>query len=211
MKVRVLAGFVAVAMMAGVGSASAQNLGVGVKVGPNFSSVTGNPSTFGDHTKRDRKIGLTAGAFFTVPVTELVAFQPEFLYQQLGTKWEDLDFVDADGHRFTIKMDEAQIPLLLRLGRTSEERGFYFLVGPTIGFITKAEQTNSFNDDKLDIKEDLKSATVGLSIGLGMTIKHLLVEFRYTSQLNDLNKEENPLRDKNKSRSSAILVGYQFK
>ena len=211
MKVRVLAGLVAVAMLVGVGSASAQNLGAGVKIGPGYSSLSGNPSVFGDHIKKDRKLGLTAGVFFTVPATELLAFQPEVLFQQIGTKWEDLDFVDADGHKFTRKVSELEIPLLLRVGRRAEDRSFYLLVGPTIGFITKAEQTDEFADTTTDIKDTLKSATVSVAIGLGMTFNKFLVEFRYTGQVNDVNKTEDPVHGKNKNSQSAILVGYQFK
>ena len=222
MKVRVLAGFVAVAMLAGVGSASAQSTTTfGVKAGPNFSSLSDNP--FGTGAKIDNKIKIDAtfGGFVIVPVNEMVAFQPEFLYQRLGAKIENIEL--AVPETTTISLDYVEIPLLGRFGRSSEERGFYFLAGPTIGFNTQAKAKDEGEPEE-DIKDKtentpgIKTTSFGLSFGVGMTIKKFLVEYRYTMGLTAVfqNAEgldyPDPTDPDNlpKNKSSAILVGYRF-
>ena len=223
MKVRVLAGFVAVAMLAGVGSASAQTtMSFGAKGGPNFSNLSDNPAGTGAIIDNKTKVGVTLGGFVIVPVNEMVAFQPEFLYQQLGSKIKDLKPVEPVDT--TISLDYIEIPLLGRFGRSSDERAFYFLAGPTIGFNLSAKRKPE-GGSEVDIKDPSPAAgpgvsgtSFGLSFGVGMTIKKFLVEYRYTMGLTgvfqnaaglDYPDAGDPANDP-KSGSSAILVGYHF-
>jgi hypothetical protein len=67
----------------GTGTASAQNVGGGAKIGVNFATVTGD---LDEGTSKSMRTGLVAGGFLTVGMTDMVAFQPEVLYSQEGVK-----------------------------------------------------------------------------------------------------------------------------
>jgi len=211
-------------MLVGAGNASAQSMSFGVKGGPNFSNLSGNPFGTGEVIDNTTKIDATFGGFVIVPVNSLVAFQPEVLYQRVGSKIENLK--TAVPGKTTISLDYVEIPILGRFGRMNDTRSFYVLAGPTIGFNTRAKAQDEGQDAE-DIKDPdpsgngspgIESTSFGLSFGVGMTRKKLLIEFRYTMGLTGIFKNAQGLDypdagdpgNDPKSHSSAILVGYHF-
>ncbi len=129
----------------------------------------------------------------------MLAFQPEVLYSMQGVK-----ATAGDGTKLTLEIDEIQIPLLLRLGRNGTV-AVHFLVGPSIGIITKAKaKAHNFESD---FKGELKSTDIGLLIGTGVTVNRFLMEARYTVGMTNLNDDDS---DDNKSRVFSVLVGVGF-
>ena len=192
MKTFLVAGFVVIASLVATGTGWAQNIGGGVKIGVNFATVSGDIGA----TDKSIRTGAVFGAFLTVPRGATVAFQPEFLYSMQGVKGKD------GGTEFTAQIDEFQIPLLLRVGRNSG----HFLVGPSIGFITRAKFKSG--SDEEDFKDDLKKADVGILVGAGVTINRFLIEGRYTAGMTNLNDDDS--EGDNKSRVFSVLVGVGF-
>lgn len=183
----------AIAVLASAGTGWAQSVGGGVKIGVNFATVSSDDDEDDDFSTRT---GIIAGGFLTVPAGGMVAFQPEVLYSMQGATF------DEDGAEITAEVDEIQIPLLLRLGRKSA----HFLVGPSIGFITRAKFTSD-DDFEEDFKDDLKSTDIGLVVGAGVTVNRFLVEARYTAGMTNLNEDDD---EENKSRVFSVLVGVGF-
>jgi len=189
-KTFLVAGFVVLAVLASTGTGWAQGIGGGVKVGVNFATVSGDIEA-----DKSARTGLVAGAFLTVPVAPAVAFQPEVLYSMQGVKGKD------GSDEFTAKIDEVQIPLLLRFGSNAG----HLLVGPSIGFITRAKI--KFGSQEEDFKDDLKSTDIGIVVGAGVTVNRFLIEGRYTAGMTNLNDGGS---DDNKSRVFSVLVGVGF-
>ncbi len=191
MKTFLVAGFVVMAGLVTTGTAWAQGIGGGVKVGVNFATVSGDIDV-----DKSARTGMVFGAFLTVPKGALVAFQPELLYSMQGVKGKE------GTDEATFKIDEVQIPLLLRLGGKSG----HFLVGPSIGFVTRAKM--EFGNEEDDFKDELKSTDVGIVVGAGVSVNRFLIEGRYTAGMTNLNKDDNG--GDNKSRVFSVLVGVGF-
>jgi len=190
--------FVVTALVGVLGAtqAQAQDRG-GFRIGLNAATLSTN-----DETDFDPKVrtGLVVGLFGTVPITDMVAFQPEVLFSQQGAKVEE----GSDSGK--IKLDFVQIPLLakFKLGANSP---VHALVGPSFGFRTKAEV--EANDETDDIAEDVEKMDVGLVTGVGINVGPGVVDARYTWGLRNLDKTPDST-DKVKSRVFSISFGWRF-
>src|SRR4026208_947782 len=97
----------------------------GIKLGPNFSSWSGDDAEPSGSEDKKMKIGVHGGVFVMIPITSMFYFQPELLYSSEGVKYEDAE------DKATITANYLNLPLSLRLQTTS---GFYVVFGPQIGF-----------------------------------------------------------------------------
>ncbi|MBP8273356.1 MAG: PorT family protein [Acidobacteria bacterium] len=178
--------------------ASAQ-VGGGVKVGINLSNVKGFND---DTTSSSQRTGLVAGGFMTFGLSPMLAFQPEVLFSMQGSKLHfSSNGVDTNATR---KVDYLQIPLLLRIGTNSREHAsVYAIAGPTLGILVRATENGT------NIKSSVKRTDVGVVAGVGVSITRLLLEARYTYDLVDFNKVEQP-SGAHKNRVVSFLVGVVF-
>ena len=104
----------------------------------------------------------------------------------------------------TRKVDYLQIPLLLRIGTNSREHAsVYAIAGPTLGILVRATENGT------NIKSSVKRTDVGVVAGVGVSITRLLLEARYTYDLVDFNKVEQP-SGAHKNRVVSFLVGVVF-
>ncbi|MEQ1758187.1 MAG: porin family protein [Vicinamibacterales bacterium] len=191
MKSLVVAGFVVILALASSANGWAQGIGGGAKIGVNFSTVSGDIEA-----EKSLRTGLLVGGFLTVPKGNTLAFQPEVLFSMQGVKGEE-----ADGTKLTYEINEIQIPLLLRVGRSGG--GTHLLLGPSIGIVTSAKATSGSLEQ--DIKDDLKSTDIGFIVGAGVTVNRFLIEARYNLGLTNLNDDSSG--GDNKSRVFSVLVG----
>jgi hypothetical protein len=178
-----------------------------VKAGVNLSTVSGDIDVGVD---KSTHVGGVFGGFATVPFSDMIAFQPEFLYSMEGVKLKST--AAGDSFEGKANVDIVRIPLLLRVGRTAKgTKGGYFLVGPSIDFITRAKQTVSSppNIPDQDFKDQLKSVITSFVVTGGYSAGRGLVEARYTAGLQNVN---DPAHDSgtNKTRVFSILVGVGF-
>lgn len=181
-----------------VPAASEAQVSGGIKAGINLASVKG----FNDPgTDPSQRTALTGGVFMTFGVTPVIGIQPEVLFSMQGSKLHfDDGGVDSDA---TAKLDYIQIPIQLRIGNSARDKAsVYALVGPTIGILVRA------NQEGVDFKDDLKSAQVGLTAGVGVSLTRFLIEARYTQDLNDFNKASTGTSQKN--RVASFLIGFVF-
>jgi len=178
-------------------AASAQ-VGVGIKGGVNLATVSGFNDAAASTTQRT---GVVFGGFVSVGLSPMLAFQPEVLFSMQGTK---LHFTSSGvSSDVTAKVDYVQVPLLMRVGNSSNNHASLYAVGgPTLGFLVRADQGG------VDIKDDLKSTDIGVVAGVGVTLTRVLFEARYTWGLMDLNKTESGGSKQN--RVLSFMVGLVF-
>lgn len=184
--------------------AAAQGVLFGAKAGINFANLSFDPEDEGFETSM--RTGFTAGVLLVVPANARIAFQPEVLFSQQGTKVEDPADAANEG---SIKLNYVNVPLLanIRLGGGGDNT-WSLLVGPQIGFRTSAKA--EANDEELDIKDDTEGTDFGLVAGLAGMFRNFVVDARYTWGLSNINADE--LDDqKVKNRVFTISVGVVFK
>jgi hypothetical protein len=154
------------------------NIEFGVKLGPNFSTWVGEDAEpFGDEEKK-MKIGVHGGFFAIVPISTMLAFQPELLFSTGGVVYKENDF------KVIYSTSNLNIPLTLRIQTNS---GFYAIVGPQLGFqlggkYKEKDDDEEFEEDLEDLKGFVFSGVIGAgyrsSSGFGA---YLRVERGFTS------------------------------
>ena len=133
----------------------------GIKLGPNFSSWSGDDAEPSGSEDKKMKFGLHGGVFAMIPITSMLYFQPELLYSGEGVKYEDNDIDE----KVTLTANYLNLPLNLRLQTTS---GFYLLLGPQIGFSIGGKAKYEFmgEEDEEDL-QDLRGMVLSGLIGAG--------------------------------------------
>jgi outer membrane protein with beta-barrel domain len=131
----------------------------GIKLGPNFSSWSGDDAEPTGSEDKKMKIGLHGGVFVMIPISSMFYFQPELLYSMEGVKYEDAE------DKASITANYLNLPLSLRLQTTS---GFYVVFGPQIGFSLGGKTKFEFmgTEDEQDL-EDLRGMILSGLIGAG--------------------------------------------
>ncbi|MBC7949612.1 MAG: PorT family protein [Chitinophagaceae bacterium] len=147
-------------------TSNAQKLGIeyGIKLGPNFSTWTGEDAEPSFDEEKKMKIGLHGGAFMIIPLTTILNLQPELLFSSEGVKYEF-----DDGAKATAITSHLNVPILIRLQTKS---GFYAIIGPQIGFTLggKAKYEDDGDEEKEDI-EDLRGVVFSGLVGAGFRTK----------------------------------------
>jgi hypothetical protein len=183
-------------------AAHAQGPSVGIRAGVNLADLSFSSET--DVTDSKNLTGLVAGLFATVPLNDIVAFQPEALFSMQGTKFSDA------GESAKIKIDYFQVPLLgkFKLGKGSPVA---VLVGPTLGFRTRAriEVPGAPNDFSDDFENEIKRFDLGLVTGVGIDVGRLVLDGRYTWGLTNIAKDSSdPGTAKNRVLSASVGVRF---
>ena len=171
---------VAFGILAVPAAAHAQISG-GVRAGVNLADLTFDPSPPIDSKNL---VGLVAGAFVTIPLNDVVAFQPEALFSMQGSKFS------AEGMTVKTKIDYLQVPLLGRF-RIARGSPLAILVGPSLGFKTHASFDGPGIPDDFgeEFDDSVKGFDAGLVAGAAADIGHLVLDGRYTWGLTNLAKD----------------------
>jgi len=132
----------------------------GIKLGPNFSSWSGEDAEPFDDAKKKMLIGPHFGVFMTIPITTMLSLQPELLYSMQGVKYSY-----SDGYKETYRTNHLNVPIALRIHTPG---GFYAIVGPQVGFSLggkyKYEEDGDEGEEDL---EDLKGVQFSGVLGFG--------------------------------------------
>ena len=88
----------------------------GALFGLNFGKLIGENSSaaeiYGGGEKGSR-IGIAAGAFAHLGISNIFAIEPQFLYSQKGGKYKDID--PALNDRLILKIDYIEVPVIVRV------------------------------------------------------------------------------------------------
>jgi hypothetical protein len=203
-------------------SASALDLGLGVKGGLNLSS------TYGVDYQEDKGLlpGPVIGAGLQLKLANVFAIQPEVLFSSKGIKLKKDDVTTRTSLRYL------EIPVLFQvLIPASDIVVPQFYAGPAIAFKTgfdikaeyrgKEDVPSSIIDEK---EEALKSVDFGIAMGAGLGFKagigRIILDVRYTlglTGLQDIPDEVEEVADalgvsinKEKNMALSFMLGYMF-
>jgi len=152
--------------------AMAQEVAIGIKAGPNFAKLDANSTIASNYSSRT---GWHAGAFVQFK-GEKIAFQPEVIFSQQGSKFDYSGSPDLESN-----FSYVNIPLIFKLYTIA---GLNLQVGPQIGFLTKAEWETPTGTE--DVKNDLKSTDFSLGLGVGWDLPFgLSIDARYNLGLSN--------------------------
>jgi Outer membrane protein beta-barrel domain len=199
--VKLTIGLTAALLMCAV-TAHAQSPSVGIKAGVNIADLSFSSET--EVTDSKNLTGLVAGVFVTVPLNDFVAFQPEALYSRQGTKFTE------EGESAKIKLDYLQVPLLGRF-KLAKGSPVAVLVGPTLGFRTKAtlDVPGAPVDFSDEFEDQIERFDIGLVAGVTADAGRLVLDGRYTWGLRNIAKDESdPGTAKNRVFSATIGVRF---
>ena len=176
---------------------------VNAQVLPKFGVKGGvNYSTFNNTNNTEYKAGVLAGVFanISIPATPM-AVQPEILYAQYGSNFEDTDA------KFSV--DYIQVPVLAKFafGPPKSPVVPEVFFGPYAGFKVNSE----LQGQNVSVESDdfFESTDLGVAVGAGVNISRINLEFRYTAGLT--NVVANPdFEDDQKNGAFSLTAGIRF-
>lgn len=196
----------------------------GAKAGVNFADITGDESD-----SFDGRTSFHFGAVVEIPISEKFSFQPELLYSDQGSAYEDRYSETVDGFTITetakgdIKLGYLNVPLMAKY---YVAEGFSIEAGPQIGLLisakneynytyTEMHSEGTFTDSESgedDIKDSVKSIDFGVNFGVGYKLDSgLNFGARYNLGLSDANDDSDYLGDSSyKNSVIQVFVGYFF-
>jgi Outer membrane protein beta-barrel domain len=190
------AGMVQQAPPPGGGGAPASGAGIGLKLGPLFTSYSAAScdGCFNTNT------GFEGGIWFGGNRGGRVGVMGEVLYAKKKQ--------EGSGLTGSTSLQYLEIPILARINIGSRSRNgisIYGLVGPVFDINLKA----SIGDR--DVKSNYESLDLGLLGGVGIEITRFLVEGRFNQGLRNVLKSDNAAAFGDiKTRSFAVLFGFRF-
>ncbi|MBD0331114.1 MAG: PorT family protein [Chitinophagaceae bacterium] len=150
----------------------------------------------------NNKTTFHGGVFVNIPVGGMFRFQPELSYSRQGSK---VDYPDVPTGTVNTEwdFDYINLPLMLQWQSTG---GFFVELGPQIGFLLKAEDEESGED----IKDDLKKIDFGANAGIGYLSRiGLGINARYDYGFSNIFDDDNTSGDF-KLRNRVIQLGLVY-
>lgn len=179
----------------------------GVKAGLIYSNVY---DTKGEAFEADPKFGVTAGAFFTIPIGEKIGVQPEILFSQKGFKATGVILgAPYDFKRTTSYID---VPLFVTL---KPAEFLTLLAGPQYSYlikqrdvfanaITTIEQEQEFEND------DIRTNTLGFATGIDINLEHAVLSGRVAWDIQRNNRNGSSTTPRYKNVWFQIALGYRL-
>ncbi len=165
-------------------SGDSSSLKFGVKGGANFSNL------YSDNVEDNNVLtGFNVGVFAKLPITELLAIQPELLYTTKGSELKyNNAFVNGTS---TFRLNYLELPILLVINLTNN---FNIHAGPYVAYLVGGKATNDSQGTLFDIEKNLKNEDynkfdTGLSIGVGFDAEKVGFGVRYNYGLQKVGKE----------------------
>jgi hypothetical protein len=187
--------------------ASAQvQFALGLKAGPNFSSINTDASAGENYKSRT---GFHGGAFALIKLTK-IGIQPEILFSQQGSD------VKINNQNFESNFSYLNVPIMVKLYLAA---GLNIQAGPQFGFVTSAEspivdQLSPSGYTTADIKDKAKSSDIGASFGLGWDLPFgLTIDARYNMGLSKMFENDNALPESTQDARNQVFqisLGYKL-
>ncbi|SFQ41563.1 porin family protein [Hymenobacter arizonensis] len=167
-----------VAGLHGAAHAQRGNPALGVKVGASLSGFAGE-----DTKSLENIFGFHTGLFANLSLSNHIAFQPELLYSQKGTK-QPLNSPGFEKNYATYRFNYVDVPLAFHVNTN----GFFVEAGPQVGFLLSAK--SKVGNASTDIKNSYNSIDFGYLAGLGYQRKSGLgAGLRYNGAFTNIGKE----------------------
>lgn len=175
----------------------------GIKGGVNISNL----SKGYDFEDNKAKIGFHGGVFMNLPLTGQLSFQPEIIYNNVGSK---VKYAVSDSE-YEKKLNYISVPLMIQYNLVSN---LQVEAGPQLGLLLNAkEKYTALNGDAITekINKDFLN-TFDFGVGIGAIYyftSNLGVNIRYVAGFTDIYKynEDKSVRNNNLQ----IGLHYKFK
>ena len=193
------------ALLVTISTTYAQGITGGLKAGMNIANLHGDGvEGFG----YESKMGFCAGGFITFKVANIIAIQPEILYTQKGTKWEE-EFV-GETWKITYNFNYLEIPILLKV--IMPIQGMikpHLFVGPYFAYNLTAKVKTRYNGLDFDevIKDSDFGAVFGGGIDFGLPAGKIVFDARYSLGLTTIDEEGSSAV---KNNVFSFMLGYAF-
>jgi len=168
--------FAALALVALALTAQAQQKSVGLVAGANFATLNGDDVSDGTGTRT----GFVGGIFVAIPVGGGNWFiEPEVLYSMQGATYDNSLYTG------TYAVDYIRIPVLVKWVANPSGKGFYIMLGPSIGFNVSCNDSGDAAgggsyDGTCEDEDFIKPKTVfSGDVGVGYTTGRFGIEGRY--------------------------------
>ncbi len=165
---------------------------IGLKGGLNLANVSG------DVEDNSIRTAFHLGAYATIKFGDKLGFQPEILYNSIGTKIKDPDLGDVD-----FVMNYISVPLMVN----------YYIndmlalqAGPQISFLSSADL--KFDGGSIDFKDFIKGNDMGLNFGAMLNFGKLNATARYCLGLTNIDDTDSP--DTVKNGVIQISLGFRL-
>lgn len=143
----------------------------GPKAGLNLANVY---DTEGEEFDADAKFGIVVGAFASIPLGELLGFQPELLFSQKG--FQASGSVLGSAYTFTRTLNYLDIPLLIAL---KPAPSFTIVAGPQYSYLMSRKDvfTNSLlsaEEEEQFENEDIRKNTLCFLGGFDINVNRFV-------------------------------------
>jgi hypothetical protein len=191
-------------LLAGQQAYSQAQLAIGIKAGPNFSTLDTKSSASENYKNRT---GFHGGAFVLIKAAK-IGVQPEIIFSQQGSK------VTINSENFESNFSYVNIPIMLKLYTVA---GINIQAGPQFGFVTNAEapiqdQLNPGSYKVQDVKDKMKSSDFTVALGLGWDLPFgLTIDARYNLGLSKIyDKAPSNTTENAKNQVFQLSLGYKL-
>lgn len=179
----------------------------GFKVGTNFSNVY---DTEGEDFVADGKFGLAVGAFATIPLSQFVGIQPEFLFSQKGFKSSG-KFLGTT-YQTTRTTDYFDVPIFLSIKPISTVS---VLFGPQFSFLL--QQKDEFTGGSLSgtqqetfSNDNIRKNTFSLIGGTDINVDNFVIGLRAAWDLKNNHGDGTSTTPRYKNVWYQATLGYRF-
>ena len=174
-----------------------------VKAGISSATISFSPDSGSQElSETERLTGFAAGVAFLLPGGSRGGIQVEALFHQKGAR-NLLRFDDE------LRLGYLEIPVLIHLDVYQRDpRAVYLVAGIAPAFTVRA----TYRDDgeSEDVKDDIEDFDIGLVGGIGVELKRLNLEARYTHGLRSA-FQDGDLDGSFKNRTLLFTVGYRIR
>jgi hypothetical protein len=182
----------------------------GIKGGVNFSNLYTE-----DVDDNNVLTSFNVGVFVSMPLTNFLSIQPEFLYSRKGAELVyDNAFASGTGK---FKLNYIEAPILLKVNLT---KNLNVHAGPYFAYLIDAQVTNESSSGNFDFEEnidndDFNKFDYGLSAGAGFDFESIGFGVRYNYGLSTVGKERSFLGTTytfpdGKNSNLSIYAAYKF-
>ncbi|UPQ79618.1 PorT family protein [Flavobacterium azooxidireducens] len=189
---------------------SASGASFGIKGGVNFSNLYTE-----DVDDNNVLTSFNVGVFVSMPLTNFLSIQPEFLYSRKGAELVyDNAFASGTGK---FKLNYIEAPILLKVNLT---KNLNVHAGPYFAYLIDAQVTNESGSGNFDFEEnidndDFNKFDYGISAGAGFDFESIGFGVRYNYGLSTVGKERSFLGTTytfpdGKNSNLSIYAAYKF-
>jgi hypothetical protein len=165
------------------GQSDQNNFKFGIKGGLNVSNMYTK-----DIQTNNTLMGFNAGLFLKIPITSILAFQPELLYTTKGSELTYNSFITG---KASFSLNYIEMPLLAVFNLT---KNFNIHGGVYLASLNNVKITNKSTTDLINFENDLKKSDFemfdyGLVAGAGLDFNKISLGVRYEYGMKPVGKE----------------------